>query len=275
MDKLTFRSYMKFLSRQKLVIILCIIAINLIVIVGLKFQTPRYAAKVKILINSQKESGSPLALTQSEIVTSIPVLDRALKAILPYKPPISDYLEYEKGFASPLKQVWIAYQVKKFNQKLDNGGIIGADRQTYLYQIALEDLRKNIKVVPIKNTNIFTITVSDYDRIGSAVMANIVSRSYLIFDLEQQLAEMQQKYGKNDPAISQLRDEIQTMTKNLTGQPLDNVEDIGPASVKIIEQAYPPLEPEGPKKATILILGFIMSIFLGLMLASFLDTALP
>ena len=139
----------------------------------------------------------------------------------------------------------------------------GAQRQSYLYQLALENLRENVKVDPVQDTNIFTITVTDYDPIGAAVMANIVSRSYIIFDLEQQLAEMQQKYGEKNLAISQLQDNIKAMTQNLTGQPLDNVEAIGPASVKIIEQAYPPIEPLGHSKMNHINLGFGDEHFLG------------
>ncbi|MBF0571958.1 MAG: AAA family ATPase [Candidatus Omnitrophica bacterium] len=282
MDELTLRDYMKVLFRQKWVIILCIIIVTLTVVVGLRFKTPSYAASVKLLISAQKQSESPyyhdvidyqnnqLVLTQSEVVISRPVLDRALKAILPYK-SINDFVGYERRFASPLKQEWIDYQIKKFNEKLDTLGLTPSQRQSYLYEMALDDLIKNVKVDPVRDTNVFTITVTDFDPAGAAVIANIISRSYIIFDLEQQLAEMQQKYGEKNLAVSQLQDSIKAMTQNLTGQPLDNVEAIGPASVKIIEQAYPPIEPKGPKKIIILILGIVMSIFLSLMLAFIFD----
>jgi len=282
MDDLTLRDYMKILFRQKWVIILCVFVVTFTTAVGLKFQTKRYAASVKLLISALKQSESPyyhdivenqntqLALTESEIVTSTSVLDRALKAILPYK-SLNDFVGYERRFASPLKQEWIDYQVRKFNENLDKLGITGAQRQSYLYQLALENLRQNVKVYPVQDTNIFTITVTDYDPVGAAVMANIVSRSYIIFDLEQQLAEMQQKYGEKNLAISQLRDSIKDMTQNLTGQPLDNVEAIGPASVKIIEQAYPPIEPLEHGKMNALVLALVMSIFLGIILAFIFD----
>jgi len=278
MNDLTLRDYMKIIFRQKWVIILCVIVVTLTVVVGLKFQTKKYAATVKLLISAEKISESPyyrdvqdnqnvqLSLTESEIVTSMPVLDRALKAILPYK-SLNDFVGYERRFASPLKQEWIDRQTKKFNEQLDKLKLTDIERQSYLYRLALENLRENVKVSPIQDTNIFTITVTDYDPIAAAITANIISRSYIIFDLEQQLADMEQKYGDKNIVITQLRDDIQNMTQNLTGQPLDNVEAIGPASVKIIEQAYPPIEPEGKSKVIILILGIVMSLFLGLILA--------
>ena len=41
----------------------------------------------------------------------------------------------------------------------------------------------------------FTISVRDYNPVGAALIANVVSRSYVMFDLEQQLAELKLKYG--------------------------------------------------------------------------------
>jgi len=192
MDGLTLRDYMKILFRQKWIIILCILFVNLTVAVGLLFLTPRYAACVTVLISAQKQSESQyyhditgfqsniqLALNESVIVTSRPVLDRALKAILSYK-PLSGFLEYEKPFASPLKQAWIDFQVKQVNKHLDSIGLSVAQRQSRLYRMALEDLIQNIEVDPVKDTNIFTITVKDYDPVQSALIANIISRSYII-----------------------------------------------------------------------------------------------
>ena len=278
MNELTLRDYLKVLFRQKWVIIFCVITVTLTVAISLKFQTRQYVASVKLLISSQKQSGSPyyrdiqdiqnsqLVQTESEIVTSMPVLDRALKAILVYK-PLSSFVGYEGHFASGLKRLLIAREVRKFNEGLTAQNLSPAQKDSYLYRIALDNLRGNVKVNSMPDTNIFTISVTDYDPMMAAVIANIVSRSYIIFDLEQQLAEMQQKYGEKNQAISQLRDDIQTMTKNLTGQPLDNVEAIGPASVKIIEQAYPPSGPIGRGRMSMLIMGLVMSIILGLILA--------
>ena len=102
---------------------------------------------------------------------------------------------------------------------------------------------------------------------GAAITANVVSRSYVIFDLEQQLAELQLKYGEKHLAVKQLQDKITAMEKSLTGEPISDLEAIGPASVKIIEQAQVPLEPVGTSDIITLILAFIMAPFLGVMLA--------
>ena len=106
----------------------------------------------------------------------------------------------------------------------------------------------------------------DFSPYGSAVIANVVSRSYAIFDLEQQLAELRLKYGDKHLSVTQFKDTIEKMEKSLDGKPLLNIEAIGPASVKIIEQAQIPLKPAGVSRPLTLILAFFMSIFLGIML---------
>lgn len=98
-------------------------------------------------------------------------------------------------------------------------------------------------------------------------MANVVSRAYVIFDLEQQLAELQLKYGEKHSIVMQMKDNIKKMANSLNGEPLSGVEAIGPASVKIIEQASVPLVPIGLPKTLVLILSLAMSMFLAVMLA--------
>ncbi|MCK5492688.1 MAG: polysaccharide biosynthesis tyrosine autokinase, partial [Candidatus Omnitrophica bacterium] len=95
--------------------------------------------------------------------------------------------------------------------------------------------------------------------------------SYIIFDLEQQLSELQIKYGDKHPSTQQLQDTITNMNKNLSGQIIPNIEAIGPASVKIFEQAIPGLRPIGTSKKITIILAFFMSIFLGVMLVFVFD----
>jgi capsular exopolysaccharide synthesis family protein len=202
-----------------------------------------------------------VAITQSEIVSSNPVIERAVRAVGLYDRP----LDYEKNFATPIKRNFISLSVKSTQDHLNK--VPEDQRKGYLFRMAVGELKKNIKVEPIRDTNMFTISVSDYSPVGSAVLANVVSRSYLIFDLQQQLAETQLKYGEKHPSSIQLQDSISAMIKNLNGQPLPDVEAIGPASVKIIEQASLPFRPTGiPKKLT-LILGVFMAGFLALILA--------
>ncbi|MDD5757112.1 MAG: polysaccharide biosynthesis tyrosine autokinase [bacterium] len=280
MDEVTLRDYLKVLFRQKWVVITSVLTVTIVVGLGLWIKTETYTATVKMLVTAQKGVDSqfyaPLmnmqniqvALTQSEIVKSNPVMERTLRAIG------LKQLDFEKKFASPLRRILIDRNIASINKKIAEMAAKIPDetmreqqKQNVLVRLALEELKDNVKVEPIRDTNLFTISYSDFDPGIASGVANIISRSYVIFDLEQQLAEMQMKYGDKNLAVIQLRDSIIQMEKSLNGQVLPNIEAIGPASVKIVEQAMPPMKPTGLPKVLTLILAFFMSVFLGVMLA--------
>jgi len=269
----TLRDYVRVLFRHKTVIITTFITVMITVFIGLQFKTPVYEASVKILISAQKQVEAPyyrelagyrkteIALTQSEIVKSNPVIERAIKAIRLDQRP----LDYEKHFCSPLKMRLIDLRLNMFNAKLER--LAPEQKQAFLYGRVIEELKRSIKVEPIRDTDLFTIRVRDFSPVVAAIIANVVSRSYVIFDLEQQLAELQLKHGQDHSTVVQLKDNINKMQKSLNGQPVSDIEAIGPASVKIIEQAKIPLKSAGPRKPLTLVLAFFMSGFLGIMLA--------
>jgi capsular exopolysaccharide synthesis family protein len=89
----------------------------------------------------------------------------------------------------------------------------------------------------------------------------------VMFDLEQQMAELQLKYGEKHPVVMQLQDNIKRMRDGLNGRMLANSDAIGPASVKIIEQASVPLGPVGSRGMLMLVAAFFSSIIFGLVLA--------
>lgn len=273
MEEFTMRDYIKVLFRQKWVIIVTFVTVMVTVSVGLLLRTPVYDATVKLLVTGEKQAMSPYyrelvpyqniaaAVTQSEIVKSNPVMEMTIKTT-GLKP-----LDYEAKFANPVKKIFVKLGAWLLNKKMDSFKLTEDQKRGYLYRFAIEDLKNSVKVEPMRDTNMFTLTVRDFNPIAAAAIANIVSRSYSIFDLEQQLAEMQIKYGEKNLAVIQLRDSIEKLMKNLTGQPLPDVEAIGPASVKIIEQAQPPLKPSGIPNVLVFILALFMALFLGVMLA--------
>lgn len=298
----TLRDYLRVVFRHKAVIITAFITVIISVFVGLELRTPVYEAQVKILVSAQKQIDSPYysgfgsyrqseaSLTQSEIVISNPVIERAVRALnLHERPP-----DYEKNYCSPLKARLIDLRLKMSESdtvspenESQSYSDLNDDRQIrilrtkgelanpsgniyeqpYAFRKAVEILKSNISAEPIKDTLLFTIHATDFDAESAAMIANVVSRSYIIFDLEQQLAELQLKYGEKQPIVVQLRENIQTLTKNLTGATLPDIEAIGPASVKIIEQALVPLNSTGDNKKISIVLAFFMSIFMGIVLA--------
>lgn len=275
----TLRDYLRVLFRHEFIILLCIFTVCATVFVGLELKTKVYESSVKMLITAEKQVESiyykdiyqggniQQSLTQSEIVRSNAVLNRVVQSLALDKRPVDD----EKQFASAIKAWWIEYKLNNFQSKINKLPL--SQQEDLRFRQAVDSLKKNITVTPIRDTNMFTINVTDYNPVGAAVIANVISRSYIIFDLEQQLAELNQKYGEKHPKVEIIKDSIAAISKTLNGAPIDAIDAIGPASVKIIEQASVALEPIGASKILTLLLAGLMSIFLGVILAFIFEYA--
>lgn len=273
----TFRDYVRVVFRHKLTIVTAFLAVAISAFIGLKFRTPVYEARVKMLIQAAKEveapyygplatvRGSGLTLTQSDIVKSNPIIERAVKATKLYE----RLPNFEKRFASPLKIPFIEFRNKRFIEWLSVAP--EEERQAILFRRAVEDLKQRIIIEPIKDTDIFLIKVRDWTSQDAAITANALSRSYVIFDLEQQAAELQLRYGPKHLTVQQLQDNIEEMESHLTGELLPNVEAIGPASVKIIEQATVPVGRVGTPRKVVMMLASLMGLGLGVILAFVFD----
>jgi len=273
MNQWTMRDYLRVLFRQQRIIITSSIVVTVVAFMGVEFNTKEYEADVKMLVSGEKQveapyyrqlfetENSPESLTQIEIVTADPVLERAVHVLKLYDRPFN----YERKFASHLKKYLIDYFTKKHDQEIAKYS--PQQNHLFAYRQAVEELRRHIKVDPVKETNVFVIHVRDFDPVEAAIMANVVSRSYLIFDLEQQLAELKLKYGPKHPIVMQLQDNIQDMDNNLSGKRLPDTESIGPASVKIIQQASVPLKPTRQHRRVIIALALITGILFGMVLA--------
>jgi len=271
----SFRDYLKVLFRQKTVIAVTLITVCATAFIGLQLKTNIYEAKVKVIVSAEKEVRSPFyrdlyagrnteaALTQSEIVKSNPVIERAVTALKLSERP----LDYEKSYSSPLKRKLIQLWIQRLNLDQENE----KKREALAYRMTVDALKKAIRVEPIRGTNIFTISVRDFSPIAAAVLVNAVSRSYIIFDLEQQLVELMNKYTAKHFLVTQLKDNIKVMEETLGGGPVSNIDALGPATVKIIEQATVPMKPEGIPKPLTMLLAVIMSVFLSVMLAFLFD----
>ncbi len=273
MNQWTMRDYLRVVFRQKNIIITSCVIVMLVVFVGFAFQTPEYEADVKMLVSGEKaieapyykqlfeNQNNPASSTQIEIVTSNPVLERAVNVLKLYERPVN----YELKFASPMKKFLIELKTQRFTREAKK--LTPEQQELFKFRQAVEDLRGHITVEPIKDTNIFIIHVRYFEPEEAAVLANVISRSYVIFDLEQQLAELSLKYGPKHPMVLQLQDNVNVMTTHLSGKILTNTDSIGPASVKIIQQASMPLRPNSKHKMLVLILALVTSIFFGVILA--------
>ncbi len=273
-EKSTLRDYLRVLFRHKIVIIITLITIMTTVFVGLELKTPVYEAQITMLITATTRVTSTyfrelrtfrdfgVLLTQSELVTSRPVLEYTVKTLRLDQRP----LDYEKQFSSKLKADLIDYRLKKRKAKIE--AMTPEKKEVFLFRIATKSLGKNIEVKPIRDSNLFTIRVKDFDPEEAARIANVVSRSYIIFTLEMQLTEFQLKFGEKHSSTVQLMDHIEIMKKRLNGELITNeLEAIGPGSVKVVEQAVIPLEPLKTNKIFIIFIAFFVSGVLGGILA--------
>lgn len=266
---ISLRDYIRVIFRHKGVIITTFFLIIIGAIIGMELRTPVYKAQVTMLVSAEKQIDSPYyrnlsgheidQLTPSGIVNSNPVIKRAVNVLRLHERPS----DYEKQFCSPLKASLIDLQLKRSK----SNGNASVDGPAYRFRMAVEGLKKNIDVEPIRDTNLFAIIVSDFSPEAAAEIANVVSRSYVIFDLEQQLAELRLQYGEMHPTVVQLKNHIDTMVTTLNGKILPDIDAIGPATVKVIEQAEVPLEPTGTNKKITLLLAMLLAPFTGIMLA--------
>jgi len=264
----TLRDYFRIVFRHKWIVIASVLAVTITVACGLKLQTPVYTASVKMLVSSEKETQAPYSrelgdgrgeanVTQSEIVKSAPVVERAVRSVHLDKRP----LDAEKAYASSLRQKMI---IRQTSQMMENLKPLSTQRQNdILFRRAVDTLQQNLSVDPIRGTNLLLVSVKDFDPLVAATMANVISRSYVIFDLEQQLAESATKYGELHPTVTLLKGHIDDMTKTLNGVPLNNIEALGPATVKIISQAAIPIRPNGRSKKIIFLFSVVLSVILG------------
>ncbi len=284
---LTFRDYLRIYFRHKPIIITVFLAIIGAVYYVVLSWTPVYEAEVSLLITAQKKieasyyqdagsaygvGESTVGLTQCEIMSSTPVLKRAVEALKLHERP----RDYEKRFASPFKVLVLDLQ-ESIRSKLDRvmRTPLSPDLSgEMLVQKTVQDLRENIEVTTVKNTNMLRMTVKDYDPLAAARIANVISRSYIIFDLEQQLAEYQLKYGITHEIVQQLLSDVARLIGRIDKEPRSTIESIGPASVKIIAPATVPLEPQkalGKKRGLIMVVVIFLAAFASLSLAMLVD----
>ncbi|MBP7736594.1 MAG: AAA family ATPase [Spirochaetes bacterium] len=270
----TSRDFIRPIFRHKLLILISFVIISVITYIILLMFTNVYEAKVLIHIKGigqieaqtyERLVATRIHFTQMSIVTSNPVMKRAVKALELDKRP----LDYETKFCHSLKVPLVKWQAFKTRRYID--GLSPELKQHYRFTFALNALKTNTTTTLRPNTDIFEISVKDYDPASAVAIANVVSRSFIIYDLEQQLVELEMKYGDLHPTILQLQDNIYKMKNNLTGNELSDMDAYGTASVKIIEQASTNYLPVGKPKILIFLGGIIFALVFGVGLAMVVD----
>lgn len=270
-NEVTIRDYLRAIFNHKILFIVIPFLIIIPTYIALEMRTPVYSASVTMFVKAQKQIESdyyqgvkPLDITSEhiELVNSNAVISRVVKALKLYDIPVDDELKY----ATPLRRAYIKYKMKTREQL---GGLLPEQlapeqRKQYEFLSAVARLKSRVSAMPVRESGMYILTVTDFNSARATKIANAVSRSYVIFDLEQQIAELKMKYGEKYSTVLQLQNYIMEFEKTLHGEILPDIDAMGPASVKIIQQAqYGQLEPGAPK-LILLIFAFITSVFVSI-----------
>ncbi len=271
----TLRDILKVLFRHKAIAVITFSTILLSVLLGLELRTPEFSAEVKMLVTGKMQKDveyqralgpGSLITTQQYLAYSKPIIERTVRALNLDKRPI----DYEKRFASKLKGILLDHGYKKL--KLDLQNMTSIQRERFLLENAMANLAGRISATPLGDTSIFVINVTDFSPATATAIANVVSRSYVIFDIEQQIAELQLTYGEKNETIIRLKKYIEKLEGSLDGRILPDIEAIGPASVKIVAQAGFGIKmPLRPSNSMAIIMALVLSIITSASLAYVFD----
>ena len=278
----TLRDFLRVIFRHTTMIITIIVITMTTVFVGLEMYTPLYQASVKMMISGQKETdvdfykqfnfrGPSLLKTYTETLTSKTVLKRVVESLRLYE-YVLDLMEFEKNTSSKLKAYLIDRKLKEIKQSLAE--MTPEEQQAFLLAMAMARLEGQISILTSDDRdvlNFFTINVKESDPSFAVKIANVLSRSYVIFDIEQQIAELQLKYGDKYSTVVQLQNYVKKLHGTLDGKILTDIEAMGPASIKIFEQARTATLLEGRSKKATFTLAFFMSLFFGILLSFIFD----
>lgn len=274
--EMTLRDVLRIFFRYKLIIISAFLTIMTSVYISMELRTQAYQSSVTILVSGkmqkdlevQRDLGpGSLIETQMQLVMSKPILERTVEALKLYQLPP----DYERKFTTRLKGLLIDHYTKKSKDEFEK--MTSEQKRKAFFNNAVEALKAKIITVPIgKASSMFLIMVTDFDPFMAGEIANVLSRSYVIFDLEQQIAELHLTYGEKNETIRKLENHISQIEETLDGRIIPDIEAIGPASVKIVAQAGSGWElPMRPTTNSALVAAFIMSMVVGFVLAFAFD----
>lgn len=276
-DTTTIRDYLRIIFRRKMILVVAIIPMVIINFVTNEFKTPTYTAsalmvmKFKTVATSEQYqsilgSTDMLMRSQLDFVKSKKVVERVVKALKLYELSPTRELNY----ATPMKQMWLNYVYKKTGISGYVPSTLSETQKNFLIDQAVSRWQGSVSVGFKERTSMFMIGVRDLDEDLAIKVANAISRSYLIFDLEQQIAELELKYGDKHSTIVQKRRTIQKLTEMLDKEVITGLETI-PTSVKILEEAKITAGTEKQSSAKVIVFPLIAGLFLGITIIVMLD----
>ncbi len=274
-NEFSMREILRIFFRHKLVTVIIFITILLSVYIALQLRIPKYRSTVTMFVTGKMQKDvevqrslgpGSLLLTQMALVSSRPIIERTVKALKLYERPLG----YNKRFATRLNRFLIEDTARKRELKLEK--MSPRERELQRFNEAISSLQSSITTLPMGETSMFSIIARDYSAAGAARIANVVSRAYVIFDLEQQIAALQLVYGNKNETIKKLEKFIEELEGTLDGRILPNVEAIGHGSVQIVSQAGPGSKMSmRPTKSSAYMMALIMSFVASMVITFAID----
>ncbi len=271
----SIRDYTRIFFKHKFMITTLVAVTMVTVHIGLAMRTPMHTAKVQMMISGAKKTeadyyrgviAGSLVAGHSQLVRSTSVIVPVIEALELYKRP----LDYEMKYASKIKRFFIDYEFGEQLKEFEH--ISEQERNSILFQNALGTLQSNIDVESSEDSPLFNITVTDFNPNEAVRIANAISRSYVIYDLEQQQVEYELEFGAKNSKVLQIKHHIEDFRKHLDGKLLPGLEAMGPASIKIVEQArYAQRVFYKPADSVARLMSLIMSLSLGFLIAFTLE----
>jgi capsular exopolysaccharide synthesis family protein len=271
----TSQDFLRVIFRNKLLIIISTIIIVAAVFLRMQFIIPNYTASVKLIklgteeidavFYTAKRGGMTGYEAYPELVTTRTVLERVVEVLRLDQRPIDEEMRY----ASRLNAIFLERNIN--NLKLELEKMNPDERKAYLFELAVSRLKENVNTIVSNDKTVFEIQVTDSNPTAAVYIANAVSRSFIIYYFEQQAAEIQLKLGEKHAKVMQLKHIIEMLRENLSGKRLPDIEAMGPASIKIVEQAQNAVRSQSIQAGLNLGIAFISSIIFGILLAFIVD----
>jgi len=248
-----------------------------------------------------------LALVYSSITH--PVYKATTRFLVEGKPPkivkvedtvVPDYTDQQEYFNSQievLKSHAVASLVYEELGTYEPWGNRGKD-SAHLKKISKDEqinaMIRNVKISPVRMTNVIEVSVEDLDPSLAARIANLWTRAYILFsstdqliqhraELEQDLNQQYKYLKEKHPVIQGLKSEIATVNESIANEQkrmfdttsfgqFSFATDNTIANVKVLDQADVPVKPERPKKTLVLILAIFLGLLLGVGLMFFFES---
>lgn len=280
------RDAFRVIFRRKALIFLIVFMSVLMMGVYSYLVLPTFEASARILIVAQRETPMPMsealtplragidvAFTQREVIMNNAIVGEVVKtAGLDTRPDPT-------GIKGAVK-VWLDDLAEKISDWKDSvkGRVIEKlTGKAYVPHKKASDFEKEVnrlsskrvvQVDAMERTDILTIRVRDYDPEMAARIANAFGQAYILFNMQNQLEDLNRLLRPSHPRVVQLQKDIQIQRarlQNITPQTLESLAG-QPTSgeIKFVQVAVPPSRPILPKKTLNVAIAFVLSLVVAL-----------